>query len=56
MRLTWHRTFVGSLSAKRLAQRGSVTLHAKTYPFEAATDALHDLDAGNVRGRAILVP
>jgi NAD+-dependent secondary alcohol dehydrogenase Adh1 len=39
-----------------LAQRGRVTLHTKTYPLEAALDALHDLDAGNVRGRAILVP
>jgi len=39
-----------------LAQQGRVTLHTKTYPLEAATDALHDLDAGNVRGRAILVP
>jgi NAD+-dependent secondary alcohol dehydrogenase Adh1 len=39
-----------------LAQQGRVTLHTKTYPLDAATDALHDLDAGNVRGRAILVP
>jgi NAD+-dependent secondary alcohol dehydrogenase Adh1 len=39
-----------------LAEQGWVTLHTKTYPLDAATDALHDLDAGNVRGRAILVP
>ncbi|MDT4933848.1 MAG: NAD+-dependent secondary alcohol dehydrogenase Adh1 [Pseudonocardiales bacterium] len=39
-----------------LAQAGKVTLHTKTYPLEAAEDALHDLDAGLVRGRAILVP
>jgi NAD+-dependent secondary alcohol dehydrogenase Adh1 len=39
-----------------LAQSGKVTLHTKTYPLAAATDALHDLDQGNVRGRAILVP
>ena len=39
-----------------LAQAGKVTLHTKQYPLEAALDALHDLDAGNVRGRAILVP
>ena len=35
---------------------GKVTLHTKQYPLDAALDALHDLDAGRVRGRAILVP
>ena len=39
-----------------LAEGGRVTLHTRTYPLEAATDALADLDAGRVRGRAILVP
>jgi NAD+-dependent secondary alcohol dehydrogenase Adh1 len=39
-----------------LAQSGKVTLHTKTYPLDAAVEALHDLDAGQVRGRAILVP
>jgi NAD+-dependent secondary alcohol dehydrogenase Adh1 len=39
-----------------LAQGGQVTLHTKTYPLDAAPDALADLDAGRVRGRAILVP
>jgi NAD+-dependent secondary alcohol dehydrogenase Adh1 len=39
-----------------LAQTGKVTLHTKTYPLDAAQEALHDLDAGQVRGRAILVP
>ncbi|MGE5288113.1 MAG: NAD(P)-dependent alcohol dehydrogenase [Micromonosporaceae bacterium] len=39
-----------------LAQTGRVTLHTKTYPLDAAVDALQDLDAGRVRGRAILVP
>ena len=39
-----------------LAQAGRVTLHTKRYPLDAALDALHDLDAGRVRGRAILVP
>jgi len=39
-----------------LAQAGKVTLHTKTYPLDSAVEALHDLDAGNVRGRAILVP
>ena len=39
-----------------LAQAGKVTLHTKTYPLDAAQDALTDLDKGLVRGRAILVP
>jgi NAD+-dependent secondary alcohol dehydrogenase Adh1 len=39
-----------------LAQSGKVTLHTKTYPLSAAQDAVADLDAGRVRGRAILVP
>jgi NAD+-dependent secondary alcohol dehydrogenase Adh1 len=39
-----------------LAQDGKVTLHTQQYPLERAVDALHDLDAGKVRGRAILVP
>jgi NAD+-dependent secondary alcohol dehydrogenase Adh1 len=39
-----------------LAQAGKVTLHTKTYPLDAAPEALQDLDAGQVRGRAILVP
>ena len=39
-----------------LAQRGLVTLHTSTYPLSAAAEALADLDAGKVRGRAILVP
>ena len=39
-----------------LAQDGKVTLHTRAYPLDAALDALADLDAGRVRGRAILVP
>ncbi len=39
-----------------LAQSGQVTLHTKKYPLDAALDALADLDAGRVRGRAILTP
>jgi NAD+-dependent secondary alcohol dehydrogenase Adh1 len=39
-----------------LAQAGKVTLHTRTYPLGAAVEALADLDAGRVRGRAILVP
>jgi NAD+-dependent secondary alcohol dehydrogenase Adh1 len=39
-----------------LAEAGKVTLHTRTYPLTAAPEALADLDAGRVRGRAILVP
>jgi NAD+-dependent secondary alcohol dehydrogenase Adh1 len=39
-----------------LAQTGKVSLHTKKYPLTAALDALADLDAGRVRGRAILTP
>ncbi len=39
-----------------LAQTGKVTLHTRTYPLSNAVEAIQDLDAGRVRGRAILVP
>ena len=39
-----------------LAQAGKVVLLTQKYPLDQAVDALHDLDAGRVRGRAILVP
>ena len=39
-----------------LAEAGKVTLQTRAYPLDAAVDALHDLDAGRVRGRAILIP
>jgi NAD+-dependent secondary alcohol dehydrogenase Adh1 len=39
-----------------LAQTGRVTLHTSTYPLDNAVEAIADLDAGKVRGRAILVP
>jgi NAD+-dependent secondary alcohol dehydrogenase Adh1 len=39
-----------------LAQTGRVTLHTSTYPLDHAVEAIQDLDAGKVRGRAILVP
>jgi NAD+-dependent secondary alcohol dehydrogenase Adh1 len=31
-------------------------LHTATYSLDAAVEAIQDLDAGRVRGRAILVP
>jgi NAD+-dependent secondary alcohol dehydrogenase Adh1 len=39
-----------------LAEGGRVTLHTRTYPLDAAPEAFADLDAGRVRGRAILIP
>ncbi|HKC28044.1 MAG TPA: NAD(P)-dependent alcohol dehydrogenase [Jatrophihabitans sp.] len=39
-----------------LAARGLVTLHTATYPLADFQKALDDLDHGQVRGRAILVP
>ena len=39
-----------------LAEGGRVTLHTRTYPLGSAAEAFADLDAGQVRGRAILVP
>jgi NAD+-dependent secondary alcohol dehydrogenase Adh1 len=39
-----------------LAEGGRVTLHTRAYPLAAAAGAFADLDAGRVRGRAILVP
>jgi NAD+-dependent secondary alcohol dehydrogenase Adh1 len=39
-----------------LAQTGEITLHTRTYPLSNAVEAIQDLDAGRVRGRAILVP
>lgn len=39
-----------------LAAQGKVALHTSTYALGDFDKALHDLDHGNVRGRAILVP
>ncbi|MDN5896256.1 MAG: zinc-binding dehydrogenase, partial [Nocardioides sp.] len=39
-----------------LAAQGSVTLHTTTYKLEDFQQALDDLNNGQVRGRAILVP
>jgi NAD+-dependent secondary alcohol dehydrogenase Adh1 len=49
-------TYTDLVELMALAQSGRVTLHTQTYPLDHALDALHDLDAGKVRGRAILVP
>lgn len=39
-----------------LAAQGRVKLHTARYPLENFQEALDDLDAGRIRGRAILVP
>jgi NAD+-dependent secondary alcohol dehydrogenase Adh1 len=39
-----------------LAARGAVTLHTQKYKLDDYQSAISDLDAGRVRGRAILVP
>ncbi|GAB3451642.1 NAD(P)-dependent alcohol dehydrogenase [Streptomonospora sediminis] len=39
-----------------LAARGEVRLHTTKYPLEGFQDAIGALDAGRVRGRAILTP
>ncbi len=39
-----------------LAAGGAVTLHTQTYALDDFQSAIDDLDAGRVRGRAILVP
>lgn len=39
-----------------LEAEGKVTLHTSTYPLDAASDAIDDLDAGRLHGRGILVP
>jgi NAD+-dependent secondary alcohol dehydrogenase Adh1 len=39
-----------------LAARGLVRLHTTKYPFDLFQDALDDLDAGRIRGRAMLIP
>ena len=39
-----------------LAARGAVALHTAKYRLDDFQSAIDDLDAGNVRGRAILIP
>ncbi|WP_295697510.1 NAD(P)-dependent alcohol dehydrogenase [Lapillicoccus sp.] len=39
-----------------LAARGAVTLHTQKYGLDDFQSAISDLDAGRVRGRAILIP
>lgn len=49
-------TYVELVELVTLAQQGLVTLHTRDYPLEAASDAIGDLESGELRGRGILVP
>ncbi len=49
-------TYTDLLEVTALALAGRVTPHVVRYPLEAANDALHDLAAGRVLGRAVLTP
>jgi NAD+-dependent secondary alcohol dehydrogenase Adh1 len=40
----------------RLAEQGQVRLESTRYPLDAASDAINDLRAGKIHGRAILTP
>ena len=39
-----------------LTRQGKVTLHTRLYPLDAANEAIHDLETGQLHGRGILVP
>jgi NAD+-dependent secondary alcohol dehydrogenase Adh1 len=49
-------TYTDLLEVTELALAGRVTPHVVRYPLEAANEALHDLAAGRVLGRAVLTP
>ncbi|HEX4207372.1 MAG TPA: NAD(P)-dependent alcohol dehydrogenase [Ktedonobacteraceae bacterium] len=49
-------TYNDLVELMELTAQGKVGLHTAMYPLDAALDAIHDLDAGKIRGRGILVP
>jgi NAD+-dependent secondary alcohol dehydrogenase Adh1 len=49
-------TYTDLLEVTELALAGRVRPHVVRYPLEAANEALHDLAAGRVLGRAVLTP
>jgi NAD+-dependent secondary alcohol dehydrogenase Adh1 len=49
-------TYVDLEDLMTLTAQGKVTLHTSTYPLDAINDAMHDLDAGRLQGRGILIP
>ena len=57
---TTKKNLVGTLSKlyelMELADRGKVKLSMQEYKLDDANKALHDLNDGKVKGRAVLVP
>ena len=49
-------TYLDLVELIELHTQGKVTLRTQTYSLEAINDAIADLDAGRIHGRAILVP
>jgi NAD+-dependent secondary alcohol dehydrogenase Adh1 len=49
-------TYPDLVELMALADRGLVKLATKEYPLNDANAALHDLNGGKVKGRAVLVP
>ena len=49
-------TYPDLVELMALADRGKVTLATKEYRLSDANSALHDLVAGKVKGRAVLIP
>ena len=49
-------TYTDLVELMTLTAQGKVTLHTATYPLAAANDAIHHLETGTLRGRAVLVP
>jgi NAD+-dependent secondary alcohol dehydrogenase Adh1 len=39
-----------------LAEKGRVSLHTSSYPLDAVSDAMHDLEEERLHGRGVLVP
>jgi len=49
-------TYAELVELMALADRGVVTLATREYRLSQANEALHDLHAGRIKGRAVLVP
>ena len=49
-------TWAELLELMALADRGKVKLFTKEYKLDQADQALHDLNDGKVKGRAVLIP
>ena len=49
-------TWAELLELMALADKGKVKLFTKEYKLDQADQALHDLNDGKVKGRAVLIP